>query len=269
VSTIGSLFSGIGGLELGLEWAGLGRVTWQVEKDAYCRQVLAKHWPDAVRYEDVRAVGAHNLSRVDVLCGGFPCQDISIAGKGAGLSGARSGLWSEYARIIRELRPRIVVVENVSALVVRGLDRVLCDLAASGYDAVWFHLRASDVGAPHLRERLFIVAYADGVRESQSQGASKKSGDGLATAAKHWATPTVNGASTNSSAPPSQRKRRCKGTAVEAGASRELPLNPAWVECLMGFPEGWTAAGPQRKAKPSTRGNRRASRKARADESSG
>lgn len=177
MSTIGSLFSGIGGLDLGLEWAGLGRVAWQVEKDAYCRQVLAKHWPDAVRYEDVRAVGAHNLSRVDVLCGGFPCQDISVAGKGAGLAGARSGLWSEYARIIRELRPRIVVVENVSALVVRGLDRVLCDLAASGYDAVWFHLRASDVGAPHLRERLFIVAYADGVRESQSQGAFEELGE--------------------------------------------------------------------------------------------
>ena len=169
MSTIGSLFSGIGGLELGLEWAGLGRVTWQVEKDEYCRQILAKHWPDAVRHADVRAVGAHNLSRVDVLCGGFPCQDISIAGKGAGLSGARSGLWSEYARLVRELRPRIVVVENVAALVVRGLDRVLCDLAACGYDAIWFPLRASDVGAPHLRERLFIVAYPHCLRELQQQ----------------------------------------------------------------------------------------------------
>lgn len=169
MSTIGSLFSGIGGLELGLEWAGLGRVTWQVEKDAYCRQILAKHWPDAVRHADVRAVGAHNLSRVDVLCGGFPCQDISIAGKGAGLSGARSGLWSEYARLVRELRPRIVVVENVAALVVRGLDRVLCDLAACGYDAIWFPLRASDVGAPHLRERLFIVAYPHCLWELQQQ----------------------------------------------------------------------------------------------------
>jgi DNA (cytosine-5)-methyltransferase 1 len=169
VSTIGSLFSGIGGLELGLEWAGLGRVTWQVEKDEYCRQILAKHWPDAVRHEDVRTVGAHNLSRVDVLCGGFPCQDISVAGKGAGLSGSRSGLWSEYARIIRELRPSLVVIENVAALVVRGLDRVLCDLAASGYDAIWFPLRASDVGAPHLRERLFIVAYPHCLRELQPQ----------------------------------------------------------------------------------------------------
>jgi DNA (cytosine-5)-methyltransferase 1 len=170
VSTIGSLFSGIGGLELGLEWAGLGRVTWQVEKDEYCRQILAKHWPDAVRHEDVRTVGAHNLSRVDVLCGGFPCQDISIAGKGAGLAGARSGLWSEYARIVGELRPGIVLVENVAALVVRGLDRVLCDLAALGYDALWFTLRASDVGAPHLRERLFIVAYPHGLRQPQPQG---------------------------------------------------------------------------------------------------
>lgn len=170
MSTIGSLFSGIGGLELGLEWAGLGRVAWQVEKDAYCRQVLARHWPDAARHEDVRVVGAHNLSRVDVLCGGFPCQDISVAGKGAGLAGTRSGLWSEYARIVRELQPRIVVIENVTALAFRGLDRVLVDLAACGYDALWFPLRASDVGAPHLRERLFIVAYPHGLREPQSQG---------------------------------------------------------------------------------------------------
>lgn len=100
-----------------------------------------------------------------------------------------------------------------------------------------------------------------------SKGASKRSGDGLSTASKRWATPTVNGASTNSSAPPSQRKRRCKGVAVEAGASRELPLNPAWVDCLMGFPEGWTDPGPQHKAKPNTSGNRRVSRRARADES--
>lgn len=156
---IGSLFSGIGGLELGLEWAGLGPVAWQVEQDAYCRKVLAKHWPDALRYEDVRAVGASNLSRVDVLCGGFPCQDLSYAGKGAGLAGARSGLWFEYARIVGELRPKLVIVENVAALATRGLDRVLGDLSALGYDSLWFPLRAADLGAPHRRERLFVVGY--------------------------------------------------------------------------------------------------------------
>ena len=157
--TIGSLFSGIGGLELGLEWAGLGPVLWQVEQDAFCSQVLARHWPDAVRHPDVRAVGASNLEPVDLICGGFPCQDISFAGRGAGLGGARSGLWFEYLRIVRELRPRFVVVENVPALVGRGIDAVLGGLAEGGYDARWDCVRASDVGAPHRRERVFIVAH--------------------------------------------------------------------------------------------------------------
>lgn len=160
--TVGSLFSGIGGLELGLERAGM-RTVWQVEQDEYCRSVLAKHWPDALRFEDVRDVGAHNLPRVDVVCGGFPCQDISDAGKRAGIGGERSGLWSEYARIIRELRPRYVVVENVAALRIRGLDVVLGDLANLGYDAEWSVLSACAVGAPHTRERLFILAHRDGI----------------------------------------------------------------------------------------------------------
>lgn len=162
--TIGSLFSGVGGLELGLECAlrdgGFDVETaWQCEQDEWCRGILARHWPSAVRYDDVRGVGASNAPRVDVLCGGFPCQDVSYAGKGAGLAGERSGLWYEFARIVRELRPRIVVVENVAALASRGLDTVLGDLSDAGYDAVWLDVRASDVGAPHRRERLFIVAW--------------------------------------------------------------------------------------------------------------
>lgn len=173
---IGSLFAGIGGLELGLEWAGLGTVVWQVEQDAWCREVLAKHWPSAQRFDDVRTVGAHNLPAVDVLCGGFPCQDISLAGKGAGLAGARSGLWSEFARIIGELRPRLVVVENVAVLRTRGLDRVLADLTACGYGAIWFPIRASDVGAPHRRERLFIVAWRVGQADSDRQGQPQSKG---------------------------------------------------------------------------------------------
>lgn len=134
-----------------------------MEQNEYCRRVLAKHWPGALRFEDVRDVGAHNLPRVDVVCGGFPCQDISNAGKRAGIEGERSGLWSEYARIIRELRPQYVVVENVAALRIRGLDVVLGDLANLGYDAEWSVLSACAVGAPHTRERLFILAYRDGI----------------------------------------------------------------------------------------------------------
>ena len=159
---IGSLFSGgCGGLELGLERAGVGHVVWQCEIDAAARRNLARHWPGVKQHEDVREVTSETAERVDVICGGFPCVDLSFAGKGAGLAGARSGLWFEYLRVIRELRPRFVVIENVPALIVRGLDVVLGGLAEAGYDAVWFTLRASDVGATHRRERLFIVGYAN------------------------------------------------------------------------------------------------------------
>lgn len=157
---IGSLFSGIGGLELGLEAALDARTVWQVEMDPYARRVLAKHWPLANRQVlDVREAGAATLSPVDIICGGFPCQDISVAGKGAGLAGSRSGLWHEFHRVVRELRPRIVVVENVPALVNRGLDVVLGALAECGYDAEWGVFSAAAVGAPHLRKRLFVLAW--------------------------------------------------------------------------------------------------------------
>lgn len=157
---IGSLFSGIGGLELGLEWSGLGATVWQVEADPYCRDVLARHWPHARRYDDVRTVGATVMAFVDLICGGFPCQDVSSAGKGAGLAGERSGLWREYARIIGELRPRWVVAENVASGANRWVDSVCRDLAELGYETLPLPLSAEDVGAPHLRRRVFIVAHA-------------------------------------------------------------------------------------------------------------
>jgi len=157
------LFSGIGGFSLGLERAGFTTVAF-CEIDPYCRRVLAKHWPEVPIYDDVRTVSADRLRAdgiaVDVICGGFPCQDISVAGKGAGLAGERSGLWREYARIIGELRPRFVIVENVAALLYRGLDDVLGDLAALGYDTEWHCIPASAVGAPHRRDRVWIVADA-------------------------------------------------------------------------------------------------------------
>jgi len=170
IATVGSLFSGIGGLEMGLERAGLGPVLWQVESDEFCRRVLAKHWPDAVRFNDVCTVGAAVLPRVDVLCGGFPCQDVSGAGKGAGLAGARSGLWYEYLRLVCELQPRAVVVENVASGAKHWLCEVRSGLRDAGYRTTAYALRASDVGAPHRRARIFVVAHADGERESQPQG---------------------------------------------------------------------------------------------------
>ena len=157
---IGSLFSGIGGLERGLELAGVGSVVWQAECDPYASAVLAKHWPTVKRYTDVKEID-EQAERVDLICGGFPCQDISNAGKRAGIDGAKSGLWAEYARIIRVLSPRFVFIENVAALVNRGLGRVLGDLSALGFDAEWTVVSAADAGAPHERERIFILAHSN------------------------------------------------------------------------------------------------------------
>jgi DNA (cytosine-5)-methyltransferase 1 len=170
--TFGSLFAGIGGMDLGLERAGMV-CRWQVEIDDYCRRVLAKHWPDVPKYGDIREVAGDELERVDLICGGFPCQDISNAGKRAGIDGERSGLWSEYIRLVRVLRPRYVLVENVAALLDRGLDRVLGDLAESGYSCEWDCLPAAAFGAPHRRDRLFLVAHHDRHANLDLFGAAK------------------------------------------------------------------------------------------------
>ena len=158
--TFGSLFAGIGGFDLGFERAGMV-CKWQVEIDDYANRVLAKHWPAVHRERDIRQCGRHNLQPVDVICGGFPCQDISYAGLGAGLEGERSGLFFEAIRVVRELQPRIIVLENVAALLTRGVDRVLGTLAEVGYDAEWHCIPAAAVGAPHIRDRVFVLAYAE------------------------------------------------------------------------------------------------------------
>jgi DNA (cytosine-5)-methyltransferase 1 len=160
--TFGSLFAGIGGFDLGFERAGM-ECRWQVEIDPYCQRVLAKHWPNVRRWDDVRTFASECLvERVDVICGGFPCQDISIAGNGDGIDGKRSGLWAEFSRIIGVVRPKFAVVENVAAIITqrRGIDRVCGDLADIGYDAEWEIVPACIFGAPHTRERVFITAYA-------------------------------------------------------------------------------------------------------------
>lgn len=172
---IGSLFSGIGGLELGLELSGLGETVWQVESDAYCRAVLERHWPNAERFGDVRTVGAHCLPEADLICGGFPCQDVSRAGLRAGLSGARSGLWTEFSRIVREIGPQWVVVENVASGAGLWVDAVTADLAQLGFGILQVPLDAADCGAPHRRSRVFLV----GVRPSDNHGEPGASGLGL------------------------------------------------------------------------------------------
>ncbi len=155
------LFSGIGGFALAARWVGWETVAF-CEIEPYCQKVLAKHWPGIPIYDDIKEVTAERLRadgiECDILTGGFPCQDISVAGQGAGIEGSRSGLWSELARIIGEIRPAYAVMENVSALLGRGLDRVAGDLAEIGYDCEWHCIPASAVGAPHIRDRIWIIA---------------------------------------------------------------------------------------------------------------
>ena len=173
-----ALFAGAGGGILGGHMLGW-RTVCAVERDAYAAQVLAQRqtagalrpfpiWADVCSFD-----GRPWRGLVDVVSGGFPCQDISVAGKGAGIDGARSGMWAHMARIIGEVRPSFCYVENSPALVTRGLGRVLGDLAALGYDCRWTVLGAADVGAPHQRDRFWLVAYANGLREPQPQGSER------------------------------------------------------------------------------------------------
>jgi len=161
------LFSGIGGFSLGLERAGMETVAFcEIEK--FPQKVLRKHWPNVPIYEDVteltyERLRADGINGIDVICGGFPCQDLSVAGKQAGIDAERSGLWSELARLISEIRPRYAIVENVTALLSgdngRWFGRVLGDLAEIGYDAEWHCIPASELGANHHRDRVWIIAY--------------------------------------------------------------------------------------------------------------
>lgn len=158
-----SFFAGIGGIDLGLERAGHVCVG-QVEIDPFCLKVLNKHWPDIPKWGDIREVDPSELPEADLWTGGFPCQDISNAGKRAGIRGERSGLFFDFMRLVRQVRPRYILLENVSALLARGMGDVLGELAESGFDAEWDIVSACAVGCTHLRRRLFIVAHAEGCR---------------------------------------------------------------------------------------------------------
>lgn len=202
---IGSLFSGYGGLDLGVQAALGGEVVWHSEIDPNASKILATHWPDVPNLGDITQIDWADVPTVDVLTGGFPCQDVSTAGARAGLSGARSGLWSIMADAIKHLHPRLVVIENVEGLLsatansnvepcpwclgddptepaMRALGAVLADLADLGFDAEWGRLGASHVGAPHRRHRIFITAWPN-VRHPRHDARS----------AEHWVKPQSAG----------------------------------------------------------------------------
>ena len=184
---IGSLFSGMAGLDRAVESITGGVPTWFCEFDAAPSKILAKHYPGVPNYGDITKIDWATIEPIDILTGGFPCQDLSIAGKRAGIKkGTRSGLWLEFANAIEQLQPRLVVIENVRGLLsatahsdleqcpwcmgetgdgeppLRALGAVLGSLAELGYDAKWTGLRAADAGAPHSRFRVFIIAYRSG-----------------------------------------------------------------------------------------------------------
>jgi len=160
------LCSGIGGSSLGLERAG-ARTSAFCEISEQCRHILARNWPNVRSFRDIRTLDAEQIASmgtIDAIAAGFPCQNISLAGDGAGLSGDRSILFWQVIRIVRVVRPRVVLLENVEALLGRGMGEVLGALASEGYDAEWDCIRAFDAGRPHVRKRIFIVAYAAGDR---------------------------------------------------------------------------------------------------------
>ncbi len=181
------LFSGIGGFSLGLERSGAFETVAFCEIEEFPRRVLAKHWPKVPCYYDVRELTAARLAAdgiaVDAICGGFPCQDLSAAGKQGGIFAGRSGLWSEIIRLSREVRPQFIIIENVTALLSGAngawFATVLADLAALGYDAEWHCIEAANVGLPHGRDRVWILAYPNGkrwgslVKDSQIRSARK------------------------------------------------------------------------------------------------
>ncbi len=217
------LFSGIGGFALAARWVGWETVGF-CEIDPYCQKVLKKHWPDVPIYEDVRELKGGQIGPVDVITGGFPCTDISVAGKQVGIEGENSGLWTELARIIGEIRPRYAVLENVSNLLSgdngRWFSRVLGDLAEIGYDCEWHCIPASYVGAPHRRDRVWIVSYPHG--NSEPVGAVNDE------------TPKLQSIDSNCNG---KRQLVNEERAFKSSESMETIVTNTWGEQVQGFVE--------------------------------
>lgn len=219
-----SLFSGIGGLDLAATMAGID-VAGMCEIAEYPKAVLKRRFPDARIVSDIHDVHGEEWRDSDIVYGGFPCQDLSVAGRRAGLSGVRSRLWSEMLRVVSEIRPSWVFAENVRGAVSLALDSVRTDLEDEGY-VVWpFVLPASAFGAPHLRERMFVVGARQDVADAVPGGLSAERPCEPAKGDCGRREPTPSGT---------------RSSTVEVREQPEGPLSPEWVESLMGFPVGWT-----------------------------
>ncbi len=229
-----SLFSGIGALDYGLERAGF-EIVGQCETEPFCLAVLEKHWPSVWRHDDVRTLTAdlvrERVGRVDLIAGGFPCQDVSSAGKGAGIGGARSGLWFHMARIIAGVRPTWVLVENVPALRTRGADRVLADLEALEYHVWPLVVGAWAAGAPHRRDRVWIVAHRqdDGL-EGRAQGERSEAWPTTARGGEGLADPLRRGRDGRAS----EQERGAEERAAAARAGEGGMGDPAGARCDTG-----------------------------------
>ena len=224
-----SLFSGIGGLDLAATMAGID-VAGMCEIAEYPREVLKRRFPDAKIVSDIHYVHGEEWRDSDIVYGGFPCQDLSFAGRIAGLSGMRSGLWAEMLRVVSEIRPYWVLVENVRGAVSLALDSVRAGLEDEGY-VVWpFVLPASAFGAPHLRERMFVVGARQDVADAMPRGLS----------AQRTFEPAKGDCGCRVPKPSDTRSSLVE--AVMVREQPEGPLNPEWVESLMGFPVGWAVS---------------------------
>ena len=257
---MGSLFSGIGGFDLGLEKAGL-KVIWQSEIEPYSCSVLKKHWPDVPNIGDITKVDWKTIERPNILCGGYPCQPFSTAGFRKGNNDPRH-LWPEFRKAIRILQPDYAIMENVRGHLSLGLVEVLKGLSSIGYDAKWRVVRASDVGAPHQRARLFIIAYPNSHACPQSRR-TNRSIHGSTSKIINRTNRKIDGCSCTPACNPDNEYKsynralqelgrrfatRCEMSMQAAPNTMENDtLNAKYVEYMMGLPEGWvTDAGLSR-----------------------
>jgi DNA (cytosine-5)-methyltransferase 1 len=214
--TCGDLFAGIGGMSLGLERAGF-EIRWQVEREPFCENILARHWPHVARRRQVQFAGAANLERVDLIAGGFPCQDISSAhtsGTRLALAGRKSGVWREFQRIVAELSPRWVLIENVDRWRAWVPD-VRRDLFAIGYASLPLRVCSSLLGAPHRRRRIFMVAHADGDGQPlRAVHAEASRVSAVPEADRDWGAPPPRGFRVANGVPRQMDRLKALGNAV-------------------------------------------------------